>query len=136
MTARKLKQYNKTGNKVELCDGLFAFGNLYVALQIKERSVSNGKSNEDWLRDVVYQEAVDQVVETVSAIKNNNISVNDCVVLALASIVELYNPALLGLSRLPARSVLLPTKAGRGRHRRPAPLGEPTDIFAASLKVS
>ena len=28
------------------------------------------------------------------------------------------------LSRLPARSVLLPTDAGRGRHRRPAPLGE------------
>ena len=28
------------------------------------------------------------------------------------------------LSRLSARSVLLPTEAGRGRHRRPAPLGE------------
>ena len=27
-------------------------------------------------------------------------------------------------SRLPARSVLLPPTVGRGRHRRPAPLGE------------
>lgn len=29
-------------------------------------------------------------------------------------------------SRLPVWSVLLPTDVGRGRHRRPVPLGEPT----------
>lgn len=73
-----LKYHNKTGNRVELCDGLFAFGDLYVVLQIKERSSSNGKSDKDWLRDVVYKEAVEQVVETVFAIKSNKISVNDC----------------------------------------------------------
>ena len=36
-------------------------------------------------------------------------------------------------SRLPARSVLLPTKAGRGRHRRPAPLGERNALLMALL---
>ena len=33
------------------------------------------------------------------------------------------------LSRLSARSVLLPTEAGSGRHRRPAPLGERNSSF-------
>jgi len=39
------------------------------------------------------------------------------------------------LSRLSARSVLLPTEAGRGRHRRPAPLGERKNLLAGCIFV-
>ena len=31
-----LKYFNEKNNKVELCDGLFEFGEFYFALQIKD----------------------------------------------------------------------------------------------------
>ena len=37
-----LKYFNEKNNKVELCDGLFEFGEFYFALQIKERSSEKG----------------------------------------------------------------------------------------------
>ncbi len=73
-----LKYFNSSNNKLELCDGLFEYSKMYVVLQIKERSSQKGtKNDEDWLREIVYGEAVDQAITTVAAIKNNNIAVND-----------------------------------------------------------
>lgn len=73
-----LKYYNSSNKKVELCDALFEYASIYVPLQIKERSKNKGaKSEESWLEEVVYGEAVKQVRATVNAIKNNDIVVND-----------------------------------------------------------
>lgn len=73
-----LKYYNSSNKKVELCDALFEYASIYVPLQIKERSKNKGaKSEESWLEEVVYGEAVKQVQATVNAIKNNDIVVND-----------------------------------------------------------
>lgn len=72
-----LNYFNDHGNKVELCDGLFAFGDFYVAIQIKERVENNGRSDENWLKKVVYEKAVNQVVETVKTIKTVQLKVND-----------------------------------------------------------
>ena len=72
-----LKYFNDNGNKVELCDGLFAFGNFYVAIQVKERAENNGRSDGDWLKKVVYEKAVNQVVKTVKIIKTVQLKVND-----------------------------------------------------------
>lgn len=73
-----LKYYNVQNNKVELCDGLFEYLDTYVALQIKERNANNrGKSDEDWLNTVVYGKAIEQIEETIKAIKTNTITVND-----------------------------------------------------------
>lgn len=73
-----LKYFNSKNNRVELCDGLFEYLNIYVALQVKERNTNNqGKSNNDWLNDVVYGEASNQIKETIVAIKTNSITVND-----------------------------------------------------------
>lgn len=73
-----LKYFNKKNYKVELCDGLFEYCQNYVVLQIKERSQKKGsKSDGEWLDEIVYGEAVEQIVETMEAIKNNDIQVND-----------------------------------------------------------
>ena len=73
-----LKYFNDYNNKVELCDALFEHGGTYLALQIKERSLSKGgKSTEVWLKDVVYGQAVEQIKSTIDAIKNKRIQVND-----------------------------------------------------------
>ena len=72
------KYFNDKNNRVELCDGLFEYLDIYVALQIKERNKSTqGKSNEEWLADVVYGEAVEQISETIKGIRTNAITVND-----------------------------------------------------------
>lgn len=73
-----LKYYNETNNKVELCDALFEHGGMYLVLQIKERSQNKGKrSTEDWLSEVVYKQAVEQLITTIDAIKNKQIQVHD-----------------------------------------------------------
>lgn len=73
-----LKYYNDSNNRVELCDALFEHGGMYLAFQIKERAAIKGtKSTEDWLRDVVYRQAVEQIKTTVDAIKDKHIQVND-----------------------------------------------------------
>ena len=73
-----LKYFNETNNKVELCDALFEHGGMYLVLQIKERSQNKGKrSTEDWLDEVVYKQAVEQLITTIDAIKNKHIQVHD-----------------------------------------------------------
>lgn len=73
-----LKYYNDSNKRVELCDALFEYASIYVPLQIKERSKDKGKkSEESWLDEIVYGDAIDQIKATVSAIRKNNISVND-----------------------------------------------------------
>ena len=73
-----LKYFNNSNNKVELCDGLFEYANSYVALQIKERDKSKStKTDNEWLNEVVYGDAVSQIVETINGIKSSKISVND-----------------------------------------------------------
>lgn len=73
-----LKYFNDKNNKVELCDALFEHGEMYLALQIKERASTKGtKSTEDWLRDIVFGEAVEQIKSTIDAIKSEHIQVND-----------------------------------------------------------
>ena len=73
-----LKYYNNSNNRVELCDALFEHGGMYLALQIKERaSIKGTKSTEDWLREVVYGQAVEQIKTTINAIKDKHIQVND-----------------------------------------------------------
>ncbi len=73
-----LKYFDKNNNKVELCDGLFEYSDFYIAIQIKERSQDKGKkSNENWLQEVVYKKACEQIVNTYKAIKNETIVVND-----------------------------------------------------------
>lgn len=73
-----LKYYNSNNEKVELCDALFEYADFYVPLQIKERSNSkSGKSENQWLSDVVYGDALEQIKMTIFAIRNNRILVND-----------------------------------------------------------
>lgn len=73
-----LKYYNDKNNKIELCDGLFEYCGTYIALQIKERDKSKTtKTNEEWLNEVVYGDAVSQIIKTINGIKTNKISVND-----------------------------------------------------------
>ena len=73
-----LKYFNETNNKVELCDGLFEFGEYYFALQIKERSLEKGEKSEDsWMEEVVYGEAVRQISNTIFALQNKSIIVSD-----------------------------------------------------------
>lgn len=73
-----LKYFNETNNKVELCDGLFEFGEYYFALQIKERSLEKGEKSEDsWMEEVVYGEAVRQISNTIFTLQNKSIIVSD-----------------------------------------------------------
>lgn len=104
-----LKYFNAKNNKVELCDGLFEYLDIYVVLQIKERNTKNqGRSNEDWLQDVVYGEAVKQIRETINAIKTNSIIVNDLYhqqvtinsTYSICPIIIFDNPAITKYNRL------------------------------------
>lgn len=62
-----LKYYNDKNNKIELCDGLFKYCGTYIALQIKERDKSKTtKTNEEWLNEVVYGDAVSQIIKTIN----------------------------------------------------------------------
>ena len=73
-----LKFHNDRNEKVELCDALFEYASIYVPLQVKERSNNKGgKSEESWLKGIVYGEALNQIKATISAIRNNTITVND-----------------------------------------------------------
>ncbi len=72
-----LKYFNENNEKVELCDGLFEYAGVYIPLQIKERGTSK-KDVEKWLKDRVYNEAVEQIKKTVEGIRLNSIIVNDC----------------------------------------------------------
>lgn len=73
-----LKYRDEKNNKLELCDGLFEYSEMYMALQIKERSKeTNGKTEESWLSDVVYGVAVNQILNTIKGIKNIEIEVRD-----------------------------------------------------------
>ena len=77
-TYENLKFFNSKNNRVELCDGLFEYAGIYIPLQIKERTVSSStKSSEQWLNETVYEEAVRQVGDTIKAIRENDIKVND-----------------------------------------------------------
>lgn len=104
-----LKYFNDKNNKVELCDGLFEYLDIYVALQVKERNAKNqGKSNEAWLNDVVYGEAVEQIKETIKAIKTNSITVNDLYhqpvkinsTYSVCPIIIFDNPTIIKYNRL------------------------------------
>lgn len=69
---------NQTTNNEELCDGLFQYSNSYVILQIKERSLNKGnKSDEDWLKTTVHEQAMKQIINTIIAIRKGNIKVYD-----------------------------------------------------------
>lgn len=73
-----LKYFNENNQKIELCDGLFEYADMYLAIQIKERSLQNGgKSHKDWLSSVVYGKAVQQMIITVSTLTNRSININD-----------------------------------------------------------
>lgn len=72
-----LMYFNKENNKSELCDALFEYGGIYLALQIKERKESNGKSEETWMEEVVYTEAVNQIIATIDAIRDMSIEVSN-----------------------------------------------------------
>lgn len=73
-----LQYFNEKNNKVELCDGLFEFGEFYFALQIKERSSEKGgKKEASWMEDIVYGEAVEQIKQTINALKKGSIIVSD-----------------------------------------------------------
>ena len=73
-----LKYRDAKNNKIELCDGLFEYSEAYMALQIKERSKNTqGKSEEDWLKDVVYGVAAKQIINTINGIRSVKIEVRD-----------------------------------------------------------
>lgn len=73
-----LQYFNEKNNKVELCDGLFEFGEFYFALQIKERSSEKGgKKEASWMEDIVYGEAVEQIKQTINALQKGSIIVSD-----------------------------------------------------------
>lgn len=73
-----LKYFNENNQKIELCDGLFEYADMYLAIQIKERSLQNGgKTQKNWLASVVYDKAVQQMVATVSTLKSRSVCIND-----------------------------------------------------------
>ena len=70
--------FNDSNYKVELCDALFESGEMYLALQIKERSERKGsKADEQWMNEMVYGKAVEQMANTVEVLKKRTISFSD-----------------------------------------------------------
>lgn len=75
---QNLKYKDDKNNRIELCDGLFEYCENYIALQIKERAKeSHGKKEEDWLKEIVYGKAVEQILKTINAIRERKITVKD-----------------------------------------------------------
>ena len=73
-----LMYFNDSNFKVELCDALFESGEIYLALQIKERAQQKGaKTNDQWMNEVVYGKAVEQIKNTVNTLKNKKITISD-----------------------------------------------------------
>lgn len=72
----KLKYFNKDNNKVELCDALFEYSTFYVPVQIKERTNSS-RTEKQWLKDIVYTQALMQIKNTIKSIRNDDIIVYD-----------------------------------------------------------
>ena len=72
--------YNKNGVKMEICDGLIEFEDLYIILQIKEKAVHKDtiENNTKWLEKKVYKKAVSQIKDTINVLQSeNNLIVED-----------------------------------------------------------
>ena len=77
-TYENLFYWNAHNKKIELCDALFEYSGTYIAIQIKERGKNKGsKSESDWIEKKVYEEACDQIQNTVNTILNTSIAIND-----------------------------------------------------------
>lgn len=72
-----LQYINDVKNKCELCDALFEYADIYLVVQIKERGSSAGKNEQDWLNEVVFGKAVEQISATIHAINSFEIQVNN-----------------------------------------------------------
>lgn len=64
--------YTKDGVKMEICDGLIEFQDIYIILQIKERSSSYNEYNNysKWIEKKVYKKAVSQIKDTTHILQN------------------------------------------------------------------
>lgn len=72
--------YIKNGVKMEICDGLIEFQNMYIILQVKEKSTSNNAQDNylNWLEKKVYKKAVSQIKDTIHILQNEkNLIVQD-----------------------------------------------------------
>lgn len=72
--------YTKDGVKMEICDGLIEFLDIYIILQIKEKSIHNDTldNNLKWLDKKVYKKAVSQIKDTIHILQNErNLIVED-----------------------------------------------------------
>ena len=69
--------YMKDGIKMEICDGLIEFEDIYIVIQIKERQGTADK-NEKWLEKRVYKKAVSQIKDTIKVLHEQpNLEVQD-----------------------------------------------------------
>lgn len=72
--------YYKNGNKMEICDGLIEFQDMYIILQVKEKSINNDTpdNNKKWLDKKVFKKAVSQIKGTINILQNEeNLIVED-----------------------------------------------------------
>lgn len=67
-------------NRIELCDALFEYLNNYIVIQIKERDSASLDvvKEQQWMDRVVYEDAVNQINQSIKNIQNEIIYVNDC----------------------------------------------------------
>ena len=67
--------YTKDGVKMEICDGLIEFQDIYIILQIKERSSSYNEYNNysKWIEKKVYKKAVSQIKDTIHILQMNGV---------------------------------------------------------------
>ena len=87
--------YTKNGVKIEICDGLIEFQNMYIILQVKEKSTSNNAQDNylNWLEKKVYKKAVSQIKDTIHVLQNEkNLIVEDMYgqVVAISLSIEKY----------------------------------------------
>lgn len=66
--------YTKDGIKMEICDGLIEFQDIYIILQIKEKAANNDtdENNIKWLSKKVYKKAVSQIKDTIRILQNES----------------------------------------------------------------
>lgn len=66
--------YVKDGVKMEICDGLIEFQDIYIILQIKERLTPNNAQDNylKWLEKKVYKKAVSQIKDTIHILQSES----------------------------------------------------------------
>ena len=72
--------YTKAGVKMEICDGLIEFQNIYIIVQVKEKSTHDDTLDNylKWLEKKVYKKAVSQIKDTIHVLQNEkNLIVED-----------------------------------------------------------